>query len=203
MNTVGASSYKAHAVAVSQAKASEAFELYKKGISREEIAKQLNVSVSSVGNYIRNTLKALAKVNSTDIAIIRAEIKERLLYIASESIKAWEKSKEFTTKKNKVSKKTGGKDAGEEVSQEIEVGHGEVKFLNLAKETVDSLSTLYGAAPKDSSSSGTGTISISQAGSGEVVIKTAWGIQQHPVDAEAEVVNVTPEVKEIEYNADS
>jgi predicted transcriptional regulator len=182
--------------AMSEVLASEAFELYKQGWTRDAIAKKLGKGPSMVGYYIRDTLTRLAKENATDLVIIRAEIKERLLYVAAESVKAWEASKQFTTKKTKKSVKQGGKDGTvNEVSEDLEVGHGDVKFLELAKDTIDSLTNLYGAAPK---AEGAGTISISQEGN-TTTIKTSWGVATPPIK-NAEAIDVTEEVKEIEYS---
>lgn len=179
---------------VVKVKAIEAFELYKKGLGYTQIAEKMGISKSTARDYINRVLQEIAEVSTTEITVLRAEIKERLLHLVAEALQGWEGSKEFTTKKVKKFSKEGT----ESVSQEVEVAHGDVRYLQVAKEAIATIVDLYGVAPTKQSG-GTEITQLISNDNGEVTVKTSWGVG--PVKKEPKQVEVVEvEAKEVVEN---
>jgi len=160
------------AVVIAKARRIEVYEDFRKGMSYIDISQKHNISLSSVSRIVNATIKELSQASSTELTLLRIEAKEKLSYIVEEALAAWEASKEFTTKKLKT-KKVGGEDVG--TIAEVEVGHGDIRFLEIAKEGMDSMNELYGLYPKETSMPGNMAQQIITGKNGEVIIKTAWG----------------------------
>lgn len=198
--------------AVIRVRRAETYRLYREGKTSAQIVKILNdggnhTSVQTVSRDIKIVLKELAKANELDVALLRAEAKDKLVYIASEAMQSWESSKKYSVKKTKKSQIVlkGGALAPLEEEQ-IEQAHGDPRFLEIAKDCVEAISDIYGLYPKEEKSTGISQ-AISVDKSGEIVIKTSWltgatgGLKtdagSDSIDVESEEVK-EEEVKQIE-----
>lgn len=187
MGTLGLNGHSLAQKAKQKANIVKALELYQDGKSHREIAEILGIGRTTVAKYINIGLNEIATISASNIDIIRAELKERMLYIQQEAITAWNESKAFTKKVKKKIKKTGGKDFGDTDSIEVEEGHGDPRYLELAKDAGDSIAALFGVATDGKPGAGGETsITINQAKDGGVVVKTVWGttVPQLPKETE-------------------
>lgn len=168
---------KAKTAIKAKVKSLDAWDLYKKGYSYREIAKQLEVSIATIHKYIKRVAEGLRNMHSTDLATMKEEAKERLNYIFREAHKGFEASKEFSTKKvKKIVKTSGGeKDDSEMTISEVEIAHGDIRYLNLMKECVDAINDIFGLNPqKQNAISGGLAASVFANENGEIVIRTQW-----------------------------
>lgn len=184
----------AHQQAVAVVRAYEVFELYKKGVSSSEIAKKLNISETTVFRDIRRVIKTINKEFALDIAEMKIMARSKLESLFKECVEGYEKSKEYSVKK--VKKLNTSKESGE--IAEIEIAHGDVRFLQLAKDIIDTEANLFGLNPQ-APSGNIAAIFETGAGGGEVTIKTVWNTpaEQHK-NKQIEPPAKKPDIVEIE-----
>jgi predicted transcriptional regulator len=119
------------------------------GVPQVQIAERFQVSQPSVSKYIRRAEEWLRGEQREEVALLRTRITARLEYLYTESVQAWERSKQVlvvkTTKTEKASKPDEQAVPGETESTTVRETPqcGEVGFIRIAIESLNQLEGIW------------------------------------------------------------
>lgn len=125
------------------------------GVPQVQIAERFQVSQPSVSKYIRRAEEWLRGEQREEVALLRTRITSRLEHVYTESMQAWERSKQVlvvkTTKTEKASQSLSQQDItarpGETESTTIRETpqYGELGFMRIAIESLNQMEGIWRA----------------------------------------------------------
>lgn len=130
-----------------RARERRAVELAVLGSTQHDIAAELRISQAAVSKLLaRVDERALADMSST-VARQKVRQSQRLERVFAESMRAWERSKEDTTKRRqRQSGREGGAGGGNQTIAEVvvETKHGDPRYLETARKAMTDMRSIWG-----------------------------------------------------------